>query len=39
MNWTNTRCEGEQEERIQEMLSDSHVQKEMKEILQKNKIM
>ena len=31
MNWTNTRCEGEQEERIQEMLSDNHVQKVMEE--------
>jgi len=31
MNWNDTRCEGEQEERIQEMLSDNHVQKVMKE--------
>ena len=32
MNWNDTRCEGEQEERIQEMLSDNHIQKIMNEV-------
>jgi hypothetical protein len=31
MNWDNTRCEGEQEERIQELSSDGHIQKIIQE--------
>ena len=32
MNWNHTRCEGEQEERIHEMLSDSHIKKVLAEV-------
>jgi len=31
MNWNDTRCEGEEEERIKEMLSDNHIKKMMDE--------
>ena len=34
MNWNDTRCEGEQEKRIQEMLADNHVQKIMNEVVE-----